>query len=265
MVQANGASISSKATRSIIRAHHVANKTSHAAQPAQSERSESALAGRDDLELYQRASRLGQSSDRGGDTSVVLVDWLNDDMSRYPSYTKFRMLEVGSLSVQNACSRVSNLEVRRIDLRAQEPGIEEVDFMELSLPESLPGHSHHYPHHFDIVSLSLVLNFVPDPAGRGEMLRRVRSFLRPGQSSTFPCLFLVLPLACVDNSRYLTESLLREMMVSLGFVVMKTKKTSKLYYSLWRWKCEQDLAKQAFKKQERRSGSSRNNFAIVIS
>ena len=258
LVQSTGASLSSRATRSIIRAHHVAKKTSHATRPTQdAEEGETALAVTDDLELYQRASRLGQSSDRGGDTSLVLVDWLNDALAHPPSNGNLRMLEVGSLSIQNACSRVANLEVRRIDLRAQEPGIEEVDFMKLPIPGN-------HADLFDIVSLSLVLNFVPDPSGRGEMLKRVRSFLRPSQSSTFPCLFLVLPLACLDNSRYLTEALLLEMMASLGFVVIQAKKTLKLYYSLWRRNRDHASNTQAYKKRERKSGSSRNNFAIVL-
>ena len=61
---------------------------------------------------------------------------------------------------------------------------------------------------FDILSLSLVLNFVPDPTQRGEMLKRVTQFLRPiaeGQpgNAFLPVLFLVLPLPCVNNSNFL--------------------------------------------------------------
>jgi 25S rRNA (adenine2142-N1)-methyltransferase len=192
----------------------------------------------------------------------LLVEWLRESIeAAKPHGMKFRVLEIGALSTRNAISKIDRLEVTRIDLHSQEPGIQEIDFTDLSVPDT-EGQKYH------IISLSLVLNFVPNPAARGAMLQRISGFLtRDTSESTsqqFPCLFLVLPLPCVENSRYLTEDRLEEMMTSLGFCLIKVKKTNKLYYSLWKYQQDGVGKTVTFKKKELRSGSSRNNFAIVL-
>lgn len=168
------------------------------------------------------------------------------------------MLEVGALSVKNACGRVPGLEVQRIDLHAQEPGIREIDFMVLPLPGT-------EAEKFHLVSLSLVLNFVPEAGARGEMLRRVPMFLRRGEAAgKFQSyLFFVLPLPCVENARYMDEGRLGAIMGSLGFTIAQVKKTAKLYYSLWKYE-EGTAEEQTFAKKELRAGGKRNNFAIVL-
>ena len=252
------ASLSSKATRSIIRSQHILNKTLKSKKLEDADLINGSAVQQADLDTYQRASQLGQSSERGGDTSKLLVEWLNSVLKDAAARPRpLRMLEVGSLSSQNTCSTIPNLYIRRIDLKAREPVIEEADFMDLPIPSQ-------EDELFDVVSLSLVLNFVSEPVVRGEMLRRVASFFRPSDSTIFPCLFLVVPLACVENSRYLTETALEEIFSSLGFSPVKTKMTAKLYYSLWQWSGIKPYAKCSFRKQELRSGRNRNNFAIVL-
>lgn len=66
---------------------------------------------------------------------------------------------------------------------------------------------------FDVVCLSLVVNFVGDPAQRGQILRHSTQFLVPGTG----LLYLVLPLPCIQNSRYMDHELLVEMMDSIGY------------------------------------------------
>jgi 25S rRNA (adenine2142-N1)-methyltransferase len=122
---------------------------------------------------------------------------------------------------------------------------------------------------FDIISLSLVLNYVPNPAGRGEMLVRTLKFLRAwqypeGLTHFFPSLFLVLPAPCVTNSRYLDEMKLEALMESLGYMNSKKKLSNKLVYYLWRMISPVTKGKVGLKKEEIRSGKSRNNFAIVL-
>ena len=51
-------------------------------------------------------------------------------------------------------------------------------------------------HRSSHAALSLVLNFVGDPARRGEMLAKCAALLPVGG-----LLFFVLPSACVENSR----------------------------------------------------------------
>ncbi|KAL9623273.1 MAG: hypothetical protein Q9160_002380 [Pyrenula sp. 1 TL-2023] len=209
------------------------------------------------LSQYQLASTIGQSADRGGDSSKVLVSWLRpvcNELGNSPE--KIRILEVGALSTNNACSRVTAFYVDRIDLHAQEVGIVSQDFMERPVP-TIPKDGYH------VISLSLVLNFVPDPNSRGDMLKRLPKFLSDQRfSDVLPCVFLVLPAPCVENSRYLTEARLNEIMGSIGFSLTEWKRTPKLIYSLW--KLDGIAGKVDFKKEELRSGAKRNNFAINL-
>ena len=173
-----------------------------------------------------------------------------------------RMLEVGALSVNNACSRSRLFDVERIDLNSQAEGIKQQDFMERPLPKD-------GTEQFDIISLSLVLNYVPDSVRKGEMLLRTLKFLKDcecveGVEDFLPALFLVLPAPCVMNSRYMDESKLESIMESLGYVNVRKKLSNKLVYYLWRLELPVRRSASSFKKVEIRSGKDRNNFAIVL-
>ncbi|KAG5936142.1 hypothetical protein E4U59_005175 [Claviceps monticola] len=263
-------SMSRKASRTLINKHHQLEKRQQQAKAEGNSRTEAALAKEiaslGGLKRYQQASLQGQSGDRGGDTSKVLLEWLPlasiKALSRKP-----RMLEVGALSTRNACSVSGLFEMVHIDLNSQEPGILEQDFMQRPLPELVCDK-------FDIISLSLVLNFVPDAQSRGQMLLRTLSFLRQqfclddekGRTSSLnlPSLFLVLPRSCVDNSRYLTDSRLKSLMEALGYSLQNDRKTSKLTYSLWVRAAATYVTKLHFPKVEIHPGRSRNNFAITL-
>lgn len=189
---------------------------------------------------------------------------------------KRRLLEVGALKVDNACSRSGAFHVDRLDLHSQHANILEEDFMIRPFPQNDGLQTHGY----DVVSLSLVVNYVPDAAGRGEMLKRVRGFLRhvsrsdtfeevdtkakeAERENKFPGLFLVLPASCVVNSRYMDEPRLKSMMGSLGFELSERKLSSKLVYYYWRC-LEGELDGKQYDKKEVRKGGGRNNFAIVL-
>ena len=266
LLKTRSATLSSKATRSIIQSHHNSRKElAKAAGQGDAARAsdlERVMDGNGGLETYQIASALGQSGARGGDSSKVLVDWLREEIDDAQTRNeRLRILEIGALSTRNACSQVGSLDVTRIDLHSQEPEIREIDFMDLPIP-TIDNERYH------AISLSLVLNFVPDSAARGAMLNRISRFLSTESlkppSRQLPCLFVVLPLPCVANSRYLTEGKLGELMNALGFSLAKLKKTAKLYYSLWQYENGKVVRGVKFKKDELRSGSSRNNFAITI-
>lgn len=268
------ASLSSKATRTLIRSHHHLNKaltraTAHG-DPARASDIQAQIERQGGLQAYQAASITGQKSERGGDSSKVLVDWLAPLKTGLPGeLRKLSLLEVGALRTDNACSCCSYLDVTRIDLHAQTAGILQQDFNLRPLPVSEKDA-------FDIISLSLVLNYVPDASGRGDMLKRVCSFLRlpqclvdPVIEDFLPSLFLVLPAPCVNNSRYLTETRLTDIMGTLGFVMIRRKMSAKLVYYLWRWRGVagdgRDVGKgKSFRKEEIKPGGKRNNFAIVL-
>lgn len=259
-------SISSKATRSLIRSHHQLQK-SHAQALAQgnqqlAENLASQIAAQGGLQSYQLASKTGQSAQRGGDSSSVLVGWLEPVFSALKeSGGLLKVLEIGALSAKNAISKAPNCEVTRIDLHAQEKGILQQDFMERPLPAT-------ELERFDIVSLSLVLNYVPDVGGRGDMLSRTTDFLSaPSRNLNImgrvPGLFIVLPAACVINSRYMTEERLKDIMKSLGYDVVEKKISSKLVYYLLHFDPGRKT-KVSFAKAEIRPGGQRNNFAITL-
>ncbi|KAK2777538.1 hypothetical protein FQN52_003038 [Onygenales sp. PD_12] len=280
------ASLSARATRTLIRSHHQLHKARARAVADGDEalvaQLDAQIAARGGLESYQLASKKGQSKERGGDSSKVLVEWLGDalrvvkgglDGNNGPR-GRLRLLEVGALSTKNACSTIGALDVTRIDLHSQEKGILQQDFMERPLPSA-------EAERFHVISLSLVLNYVSDPAGRGEMLRRTTEFftseLPPVLSGTqsaepegnvcfTPCLFLVLPAACVLNSRYFTEQRLDEIMSYLGYKMVQRKVTSKLIFYLWEYTPVQEGRgrKVVFRKEELNPGRTRNNFAVTM-
>ncbi len=208
--RADDAPLPSKLSRSIIRRHHLLQKQKAQALAAGDAGAAAAIAAQIDaetsLELYQRASLSGQASERGGDTSKILRSWLEPvraaaaaaaaAASSLGSGTKgqqplplslplpppppqqqqqqrLRMLEIGALSEHNACSRLGLFDVTRIDLHARggATGIQRQDFMERPLPTC-------DAERFDMISLSLVLNYVPDAAARGRMLVRTTQFFR---------------------------------------------------------------------------------------
>ncbi|KAL8905929.1 MAG: hypothetical protein Q9171_006473 [Xanthocarpia ochracea] len=270
--------ISSQATRSRIRKHHTLQKQLHTAtlngDSVLAEKLQADLEASGGLQKYQEASIQGQSSERGGDSSKVLMEWINEALpynSRQGTngLGRFRMLEVGALKVDNACSRSGIFDVTRIDLHSQHPDIQTQDFMQFSVPS--PGTVEE--NGFDVVSLSLVLNYVGDAISRGEMLKRVSGFLRSsrhvstgGAYMCFPALFLVLPAPCVTNSRYLDEERLESIMISLGYVKTRRKLGNKLVYYLWRYQRDSAMNAQSvsFKKKEIRQGCNRNNFTIIL-
>lgn len=264
------ASLSSQATRTLIRTHHQLNKRLESAKAKGDHAEAEQLRGRIEelggLKSYQQASIQGQSNDRGGDSSTVLMTWLqplNQDLSL--NEPRLKLLEVGALSTKNACSRSGYFDVERIDLNSQAEGILQQDFMQRPLPKDDKDK-------FDIISLSLVVNYVPDAAGRGEMLRRTRHFLdmtqhaqkSPEVQSIFPALFLVLPAPCITNSRYMDEARLNAIMQAFGYRLLQRKQTAKLVYYLWH--LSQSAVPRAlhFPKKEVNPGVTRNNFSITL-
>lgn len=264
-------SLSSKATRTLINTHHQLHKelakASAAGDDAKARELEARIEANGGLKSYQLASMTGQSVERGGDSSKVLVEWLSpalQQLKRTGHKRLLRVLEIGALSTRNECSTVESLDVTKIDLHSQEEGILEQDFMKRPLPAADSDRFH-------IISLSLVLNYMPDPAARGDMLMRSTKFLTrllPPEASTVdgfnPCLFLVLPLACVSNSRYFSEERLKDIMVNLGYRMVHRKTTVKLVFYLWEFEGVNNKKICFFKKELLYPGKARNNFTVVL-
>ncbi|QLL34366.1 hypothetical protein HG536_0G02250 [Torulaspora globosa] len=208
------------------------------------------------LEEYQRASRIGQSNARGGDSSKLLVSWLRE--LKYNRGKPMTALEIGSLDSENCISTCGIFNpVTRIDLNESNNsrGILRQDFMERPIPSNDDSRFH-------LVSCSLVLNFVPTPVLRGQMLKRFHQFLKGPK-----LLFLVLPLPCINNSRYMDQTYLVKMMAHLGYHLLKHHESKKLYYSLFtlqRQPSPDDKDITFATKKILHDGPKMNNFCIVL-
>ncbi|OLL22018.1 25S rRNA adenine-N(1) methyltransferase [Neolecta irregularis DAH-3] len=218
-------SLTSKSTKKIISEYHKSLKeTLETPNP-------------ETLKIYQTASQLGQSKTRGGDSSKILLKWIES--------RDLKILEVGSLSTTNAIAKLGTVE--RIDLNPTSKEIKKQDFMQ----RPIDGFK------FDLLSLSLVLNFLPSAVERGAMLRQTTNFL-----STNGLLFLVLPSACTGNSRYLDQKRLEDIMNILGYEIVEFKIAKKVAYWLWKF-CGRVNGATAEKKIVR-EGGAKNNFCIVL-
>ncbi|KAF8519314.1 nucleolus protein [Hysterangium stoloniferum] len=216
------------------------------------------------LETYQKMSVRGQSDERGGGSERILINWLQEQRKQSRtstdksslSLTFLRLLEVGALKPDNYASAASWIDCKPIDLHSRHPLIEEQDFLKMDAGKNRKLWS--------VISLSLVINFVPNPHDRGKMLSLAHEFL-----SDSGYLFVALPLPCVVNSRYLDFDRLISMMTTLGFSLLKErwKTGGKMAYWLFQKSSPPPVVKMTemfSKKIVVREGKNRNNFAILL-
>ncbi|KAG9296242.1 hypothetical protein G9A89_014834 [Geosiphon pyriformis] len=249
----------SKHTANLIRLFHTLNKR-HAYhvsqnQPTHAEEVKRQLAELGGLEAYQRASELGQSSHRGGDTSKRIVDWLCSlglnpiqkqklRLETNDKDKKYRLLDVGALLRNNYKSCEKWIQVVAIDLNPREKGILKRNFLKMNPPSfnaldsSTNGNTEEWPKTgFDIVCLSLVINFVGDPIKRGAMLHRTIEFLNP-------------------------EGL--QIMESFKYEMLRHHFSRKLAYYLFRLNPDIKISRVSFEKKILHNGKGKNNFCIVV-
>ncbi|KAH9966484.1 nucleolus protein [Russula dissimulans] len=264
-----GSSSTPRASRAVIRRFHTLlkqQKSAHGDTLADVNREIEELGG---LENYQRMSCIGQSGDRGGGSEKVLIGWLklmgwegahhqNRDWKGRGKEGKQRLLDVGAVRPDNYRGCAAWLDVTAIDLRSRHPSILERDFLLMDLSEHREA--------WDMICLSLVLNFVPDAKDRGRMLVQAHSMIRSGGLC-----FIALPLPCVDNSRYMTLEHMRELMDVIGFSQreVRWKSGGKMVYWLYQ-KRPSDSPESSRsgghfrKKKVLRQGGNRNNFHILL-
>ncbi len=113
---------------------------------------------------------------------------------------------------------------------------------------------------FDVVCLCLVVNFEGVPARRGDMLVRTTRVLHPGGH-----LFFVLPLACVNNSRYFTMEILIQMLEAVGYSVVEKHISPKLFFLMAVFNgAPKEKYEGKFPKQLLLGGKDHNNFHITL-
>jgi 25S rRNA (adenine2142-N1)-methyltransferase len=220
------------------------------------------------LDAYQKASLLGQDKRRGGDSSKWFIKQLlsmkkpehfksdKNYIAGKPSPPEtYSLLDVGAVSGSNYIKEGKWIKTKAIDLNPQDSLVEKADFFEFPIPQEK----------YQILCLSLVINFVGDPKRRGIMIARANKFL-----VTNGLLFVVLPNPCVNNSRYCTNEHFKKILEYLGFKLETSHISRKLVYYLFRKIKEINNlskiqnSKPKFPKVLLNDGVSTNNFCVVI-
>eukprot|EP01134_Creolimax_fragrantissima_P002252 CFRG2252T1 len=208
------------------------------------------------LAEYQRASTAGEAAGGGFDSSRFVLKDLGEVLKgrnrRGLKTPLAKLLDVGAIRHRynpNDVARVgTKLDALSIDLETHlaDEKVHKADFFQFA-PLCLRGDNNVNadtgaqkrkdvdrsvkPHCFDIVVLSLVLNFVSDPRKRAEMLLLTRELL---SASTLGIMYVVLPSACLNNSRYLNEDLFRDIVETCGFKIRTAEhsKNGKLFFAV---------------------------------
>ncbi|KAF8919573.1 nucleolus protein [Mucidula mucida] len=220
------------------------------------------------IECYQSMSAIGQGTDRGGGSEKVFIAWLKELGMHKARTEKLKLLEVGygsqrvdraqhllqtrALLPDNYASCASWIDATPMDLHSRHAAILEQDFLTMDQEK--------HREKWDLISLSLVVNFVPVPEDRGRMLRLAHSMLVPDGK-----LFLALPLPCVNNSRYMDFNHLRALLQAIGFQEIKQrwKPTGKMAY--WMYERAGSIGStEAFLKKRVLKDGNRNNFCILL-
>jgi len=165
------------------------------------------------FEAYQNASLYGT---KHGDTSKWLLKELKSLVKgrKFSAERKMKLLDVGALAHNYLDAKW--IKTDAIDLHPRLPGIKREDYLQFEPKEKK-----------DVVCLSLVLNFVGDPFDRGEMIRRAHDHL-----AADGFLFVVLPRACVNHSRFMTLDHFTSLCASAGFQMKSHHLSMKLAYFL---------------------------------
>ena len=177
----------------------------------------------------------------------------------------FRILEVGAINTEmlEAAKRSSSdpnkttISMRAIDIQSQHPDIEELDFF--ALPEKKDTQ-------YDAIVCSMVLNCVPSPEQRGDMLYKLQKHL-----NSDGLLFLTIPVTCMTLSKYMDRERFRSLLLFMGYNIVEEKESPKVaFFVLKSTLGEQcQLQKKKNKFQElltiRRGKKFRNKFGIVLS
>ncbi|KAJ3536933.1 hypothetical protein NMY22_g5820 [Coprinellus aureogranulatus] len=252
-------------TRSVIREFHVLlkrqtqlqkSKAKDAAAITELDQIQKRIEELGGLERYQHMSAVGQKDDRGGGSHKILIGWMKELglHKRKDGQGKLKLLEVGALLPDNYQSCSTWIECQPIDLNSRHPAILEQDFFLIDQETNREQWS--------AISLSLVLNFVPEPKDRGRMLRMAHSMLVPEGY-----LFVALPLPCISNSRYLTFEHFESLMAVVGFnqIREKWREGGKMVYYLYQKQEPSIVPERSLfaKKRELRTGA-RNNFAVLL-
>ena len=150
---------------------------------------------------------------------LLEVGAINRELLDAAARTRTRKIVEGETS-STVEERVYRLDVRAIDLRSSQPGVEEADFLTMPLVDADPCQR------YDAIVCSMVINCVPSAPDRGRMLALLYHQLRPGGFC-----FLTLPRLCLHQSRFITMALFKEMLTDgVGFELVRDRESPKVAF-----------------------------------
>ncbi|PWN40255.1 hypothetical protein IE81DRAFT_305379 [Ceraceosorus guamensis] len=238
------------------------------------------------LRAYQDASVVGANHLKAGETGKWCAEMLQEVRGKEPLH----LLDVGAIA-GTAYLKYPWINSTSIDLEPRSEAVIRSDFFDFAKPDldrqqaedvwskavmeggdegGEEGRAKRWRGKFDVVALSLVVNYVGDLEQRGRMLLHAHHYLTPTGY-----LYLVLPNACVCNSRYMTHDRLTCILDSAGYRVVRQDDSKRLS----RWLCARKDAAAAAKagnkkhagwdgkkwgKEEVMGGAVRNNFCIKL-
>lgn len=107
------------------------------------------------------------------------------------------------------------LKVEAIDILSRHERIRQIDFFKLERNKV-----------FDVIVSSMVINSLPTPKARGEMLKRCHAYLCARRGH----MFLMLPLSCLTHSKSLSVERFKEILSQVGFQLIQEKTTPKIAF-----------------------------------
>lgn len=208
------------------------------------------------LAAYQRASLRGGNLSKGwGASGTWVITFLkahHAELHHGKNHNnQLLVLDIGAITGE-VYVKYPFLHVESIDLNSQSPQVQKQDFFLRPIPECAIGT-------FDVLCLSLVVNFVGDPVKRGDMLAYCRHFIKPNG-----LLYIVLPLPCITNSRYLNHTHFIDILKILEFELVKHHHSKKLAYYIFRYMPAGRTTFEQVSKKIIADGKARNNFAIAL-
>ncbi|EQC33321.1 hypothetical protein SDRG_09299 [Saprolegnia diclina VS20] len=219
-------------------------------------------AAKDEVAKARHAELEQRLKDLGGrqvyqDASILSTSFHRTSKWVFSLLTKFGLrpgkkqppldvLEVGAINTQLLVCPWLN--VQAIDLIARHAKIQQLDFFDVPFTKT-----------FDVVVSSMVINCVPTPEKRGEMLQRTWRHLKDDGH-----FFLMLPLLCLTNSNHMTVDHFEAILTRVGFEIREKKETPKIAFFCLRKVPATAVPPGTFQHKTLRPGPKRNDFGVAI-
>ena len=224
--------------------------------------------------LLRTTTTPGNNNDDGGSSSSSSSSSSNSNNKSSSSSPQRRpkVLDVGA--IDNQYISYDWLDAVPIDLNAQHPSVTQIDFFDFA-HNHIASTTHNES--FDAIVMSLVLNFQGDPRRRGDMLALTAHSKMLKHNGL---MFLALPSASLDNSRYCDEKTLVQICETLGYTLVENKRSAKLILFTLRLDTSKSILATQYNEQdktftyhtevprkvvrEERKGEKRNNFCCML-